>query len=112
MACNVPLAGGATLTSSIPARESAGTTAELAAGLLTDAMAAYASMPRWEAGELHAVTLACGEARGVKLGKAQAPIRVAATGKSVGPPLFESLEVLGRDEVLGRLRAALARLGT
>jgi glutamyl-tRNA synthetase len=85
---------------------------ELAAGLLTDAMAAYASMPRWEAGELHAVTLACGEARGVKLGKAQAPIRVAATGKSVGPPLFESLEVLGRDEVLGRLRAALARLGT
>ena len=33
----------------------------------------------------------------VKLGKAQAPVRVAVTGRSVGPPLFESLEVLGRD---------------
>jgi glutamyl-tRNA synthetase len=33
---------------------------------------------------------------------------VAVTGRSVGPPLFESLEVLGRDEVLRRVRAALA----
>jgi glutamyl-tRNA synthetase len=49
-----------------------------------------------------------GEARGVKLGKLQAPLRVAVTGRSVGPPLFESLEVLGRDEVLRRVRAALA----
>jgi glutamyl-tRNA synthetase len=30
---------------------------------------------------------------GVKLGKAQAPVRVAVTGRTVGPPLFESLEV-------------------
>ena len=41
----------------------------------------------------------------LKLGKAQAPPRVAVTGRSVGPPLFESLEVLGRDETLRRLRA-------
>ena len=34
-------------------------------------------------------------AAGRKLGKAQAPIRVAVTGRTVGPPLFESLEVLG-----------------
>ncbi len=32
-------------------------------------------------------------------------MRVAVTGRSVGPPLFESLEVLGRDEVLRRMRA-------
>ena len=43
---------------------------------------------------------------GRKLGKAQAPIRVAVTGRTVGPPLFESLVVLGRDEVLRRLGAA------
>ena len=42
----------------------------------------------------------------IKLGKAQAPVRVAITGRSVGPPLFESLEVLGRDETLRRLTAA------
>jgi glutamyl-tRNA synthetase len=40
------------------------------------------------------------------LGKAQAPVRVAVTGRSVGLPLFESLEVLGADRTLARLRAA------
>jgi glutamyl-tRNA synthetase len=37
--------------------------------------------------------------------KAFGPIRVAATGSSVSPPLFESLELLGRDRSLARLRA-------
>jgi glutamyl-tRNA synthetase len=56
------------------------------------------------------VTLKVGERHGLKLAKAQAPIRVAVTGRSVGPPLFESLAVLGRDRVLNRLQAARARL--
>ena len=43
----------------------------------------------------------------VKLGKAQAPVRVATTGRSVGPPLFESLEILGQDETVRRLRRAV-----
>jgi glutamyl-tRNA synthetase len=38
--------------------------------------------------------------------KAFGPIRVAATGTTVSPPLFESLELLGRDRSLGRLRSA------
>ena len=46
---------------------------------------------------------AIGEQHGLKKGKAQAPIRVAVTGRTVGPPLFEALEVLGRDEVIRRL---------
>ena len=50
------------------------------------------------------------ERAGLKLGKAQAPVRVAVTGRTVGPPLFEALEVLGAETVLGRLRAARARL--
>jgi len=48
----------------------------------------------------------------IKLGKAQAPVRVAVTGRSVGPPLFESLEILGRDETLRRLNAARERAAT
>lgn len=40
--------------------------------------------------------------------KAFGPIRVAATGASVSPPLFESLELLGRDRSLARLRAGRA----
>ncbi len=51
------------------------------------------------------------EANELKLGKTQAPIRVAITGRTVGPPLFESIEVLGRDETLRRLHAAITRIG-
>lgn len=46
----------------------------------------------------------------IKLGKASAGTRVAITGRTVGPPLFEALEVMGRDESLRRMRAALQRL--
>lgn len=45
-----------------------------------------------------------------QLSKAQGPVRVATTGRSVGPPLFESLQALGRDRTLERLRAARERL--
>jgi glutamyl-tRNA synthetase len=77
--------------------------------VLDDALATYAEC-EWEAEALHAATLAIGERHGLKLAKAQAPIRVAVTGRSVGPPLFESLHVLGRDRTLSRLRAARQRL--
>ncbi|MEZ0115762.1 glutamyl/glutaminyl-tRNA synthetase [Catenulispora sp. EB89] len=39
---------------------------------------------------------------GLKMGKAQAPVRVATTGRTVGFPLFESLEALGRERTLSR----------
>lgn len=51
-----------------------------------------------------------GEAHGLKLGKAQAPARVAVTGRMQGPPLFESLVALGRERTLARLRAARAAI--
>ncbi len=65
---------------------------------------------RWEADELHRVTAEVGQRLGLKLARAQAPIRVAVTGRTVGPPLFESLEVLGRKRTVDRLTSALARL--
>jgi glutamyl-tRNA synthetase len=46
------------------------------------------------------------EKLGLKPRKAFGPIRVAATGTTISPPLFESLELLGRDRSLGRLRSA------
>ncbi len=45
-----------------------------------------------------------------KPGKVFQPIRVAITGTSVSPGIFESLAVLGREESLARIDAALARL--
>lgn len=80
-----------------------------AASLLADAEEEYGSV-EWTALALHAATLAIGERHGLKLAKAQAPVRVAVTGRTVGPPLFESLEALGRPVVLGRIRAARERL--
>jgi glutamyl-tRNA synthetase len=80
-----------------------------AAAVLDDALAEYEKC-EWEPEVLHEVTLKVGDRHGLKLAKAQAPIRVAVTGRTVGPPLFESLAVLGRDRVLHRLRAARARL--
>jgi glutamyl-tRNA synthetase len=65
----------------------------------------------WNAESLKEAVLAAGEAHGLKLGKAQAPVRVAVTGRTVGLPLFESLEVLGRERTLARIDAALAKLG-
>jgi glutamyl-tRNA synthetase len=47
---------------------------------------------------------------GPQLAKAQAPVRVALTGRTVGPPLFESVVVLGRERTLDRLRKARAAL--
>jgi glutamyl-tRNA synthetase len=80
-----------------------------AAEILDRAVTAFAECP-WDASELHARLAAVGEGLGLKLAKAQAPVRVAVTGRAVGPPLFESLEALGRERTLARLRAARARL--
>jgi glutamyl-tRNA synthetase len=88
--------------------QKATTDADVARSLLDGAVAAYADVD-WAAERLHDVTLQLGERHGLKLGKAQAPIRVAVTGRSVGPPLFESLVELGRERTLARLRAALDR---
>ncbi|MCP4434087.1 MAG: glutamate--tRNA ligase [Actinomycetia bacterium] len=60
---------------------------------------------------LHERTFALAEELGANRRKFQAPIRVALTGRRVGPPLFESMALLGRDEVLARLRVARERLG-
>ncbi len=83
---------------------------DVAGTILSEAITAYERLGNgWDRDALHAATLAVGEQVGRKLGKAQAPIRVAVTGRRVGPPLFEALEVLGPERTLERLRTALDR---
>jgi glutamyl-tRNA synthetase len=84
---------------------------EGAADLLAGAIAGYEALPNWDVESLKATLEAVGAERGLRLGKAQAPVRVAITGQTVGLPLFESLQVLGRERTLARLRAARVRLG-
>jgi glutamyl-tRNA synthetase len=78
--------------------------------VLADVREAFATLEPWEAEDLKNTVLTCGEAHGIKLGKSQAPVRVAVTGRTVGLPLFESLHILGREKTLARIDAALERL--
>ncbi|MFC7405447.1 glutamate--tRNA ligase [Georgenia alba] len=48
---------------------------------------------------------------GIKPRFAFTPLRVAVTGRRVSPPLFESMEILGAERTIARLRALRARLG-
>lgn len=78
--------------------------------LLTTARAHLLDADWTDPESLKNAVLTAGEAHGLKLGKAQAPVRVAVTGRTVGLPLFESLEILGKDKTLTRIDAALAKL--
>ncbi len=79
---------------------------------LTGAFEGLSDAGRWTADVLKTATEEVMARYELKLGKAQAPLRVAVTGRAVGPPLFESLEVLGHDETMRRLRLAAERAGT
>ncbi|MDP6976138.1 MAG: glutamate--tRNA ligase family protein [Acidimicrobiales bacterium] len=81
-----------------------------AAEVLDGAAAALAGCP-WESEAVKDAVAEVGEALDLRLGKAQAPVRVAVTGRTVGPPLFEAMaECMERDEVLRRIARARARL--
>ncbi len=81
-----------------------------AVAVLQETIGAYETA-EWDADALKETLEAIGAGYELKLGKTQAPIRVAVTGRSVGPPLFEALVLLGRDETQRRLRGALSRFG-
>jgi len=66
--------------------------------------------PEFTPESMERVLAAVAEKSGVKLGKVAQPLRVALTGGTVSPGIFEVMDVLGRDEVLRRLAAAAARI--
>ncbi|HRD12928.1 MAG TPA: glutamate--tRNA ligase [Mycobacterium sp.] len=83
-----------------------------AAPVLDAAIGALDGVPEWSAGAIEeALKAALLDGLQLKPRKAFGPIRVAVTGSTVSPPLFESLELLGRERSLRRLRAARERAG-
>lgn len=62
-----------------------------------------AASPEWSAATLEAAVKTHAEAAGLKLGKIAQPLRAALTGTSTSPGIFDVLEVLGREESLGRI---------
>lgn len=78
------------------------------APVLPAAIEALESLPAWATDGIQAaLRAALVDGLGLKPRQAFGPVRVAVTGRSVSPPLFESMELLGRERSLARLRAAL-----
>jgi glutamyl-tRNA synthetase len=65
----------------------------------------------WQAPALHEVVTQVATALGVGLGKVAQPLRVAISGGTASPPIDVTLEVLGKERVLGRLQKAIALAG-
>ncbi len=65
----------------------------------------------WEAPAIQAVFTELLERRGLKLKDLAQPVRVAVTGGTVSPGIYDVLEVIGRDRSLTRLRRALESIG-
>jgi glutamyl-tRNA synthetase len=83
-----------------------------AAPVLDAAVSVLEALPTWTAEDVQqALQGALIDGLALKPRVAYAPVRVAATGRTVSPPLFESLELLGKERTLARLRAARAGLG-
>ncbi len=61
----------------------------------------------WTSHSLETDVKALAESNGLKLGKLAQPLRAALTGTSTSPPIFDVLEVLGRDESLARIQDCL-----
>ncbi|MGB6049769.1 MAG: glutamate--tRNA ligase [Rhodococcus sp. (in: high G+C Gram-positive bacteria)] len=83
------------------------------AGPVLDAtIDALTELAQWRTADLEeALKAALVERMELKPRKAFAPVRVAVTGSHVSPPLYESMELLGREKTLARLRAARATIG-
>ena len=72
-------------------------------GILEAAGERLASVGTWTAAEIEAVLRAMLEEMGLGAAKGLQPLRVAVTGSSVSPPLFESMAALGQEKTLERL---------
>ncbi len=90
----------------VPKKMDAAQTAEI----LRTGAETIAQVEPFSAAELESAFRADTEAAGIKVGPWLQPFRVALTGKSIAPPLFESMVVLGREETLRRINNGLAAL--
>lgn len=79
--------------------------------VLDEGEEALSSLDGWDTASIEAALRSVPEKLGIGAGKAFQPIRVAVTGSSVSPPLFESIAVLGRERTLERLARARKELG-
>jgi glutamyl-tRNA synthetase len=81
-----------------------------AEAVLTEAQSALTAVTDWHSEQIEsALRVALVEKLGLKPRVAFGPVRVALSGRRVSPPLFESMEILGRDRSMSRLSAAVTQ---
>ena len=80
------------------------------AGPLRALQRAFSELPVWDVDTLRQAFDAVLPESGLKLGALAQPVRVAITGSSASPGIFETLELLGRERSLTRIEAALSHI--
>jgi glutamyl-tRNA synthetase len=81
------------------------------AGVLDVAVPVLEALPGWVASDIeNALRAALVDGLGIKAKFAFTPLRVGVTGRRISPPLFESMEILGRESCMVRLRSLRASL--
>jgi glutamyl-tRNA synthetase len=65
----------------------------------------------WTASDLETVVREFSEAESLGMGKVAQPVRVALTGRTVSPSVFDMMEILGREESLRRIRNCAQTIG-
>jgi glutamyl-tRNA synthetase len=90
----------------VPDEKAADVIAKAPPGYLSSVADELGPLELWEADAIKAALDACASAAGLNRTKGFQPVRAAVTGSTVSPPLPESLELLGRERTVVRLRAA------
>jgi len=81
-------------------------------GLLTESLEALRGVEPFDPERIEAALSPIAEERGVMPGKLYQPIRVAISGGTVSPGIFESLAALGRERTVSRMEQAISRLSS
>ncbi|MDE2126221.1 MAG: glutamate--tRNA ligase [Armatimonadetes bacterium] len=84
--------------------------ADSAGSILERQMLGFKAVDEWTPERLEEITHASAESLGLPFGPVVHTTRLAATGRTTGPGLFDTLDVLGRDRVLRRLAAVQSQL--
>jgi glutamyl-tRNA synthetase len=80
-------------------------------GVLQVLLERFSAMQPWDSASIEAEVRGLADKENRKASELIHPVRVAATGRTEGPGLFETLELIGRERVISRLRAALSLAG-
>ncbi|HEY4303830.1 MAG TPA: glutamate--tRNA ligase [Gemmatimonadaceae bacterium] len=81
--------------------------ADASSDALASIRESLADAPEWDSAQLEARLRSLAESKGLGVGKLFAPLRVALTGLTASPGIFEVLVLLGRDRSIERIDAAV-----